>query len=217
MKEAAAHGVTHKVLYDQVDCQGAGGRDLSVAGANGVSNKVPDGQHETQGTDGHVVRGAAAHGVTANVPLRQLEGQGAGGWEVREAGAHVGAVSTTDNRFNDISWKPGHPDLFFQSSENLVSRHSISLMNRTPPKLSLAADILGSLQSANKTRLIVEDLKELTDKLSDFNSCVSDFSENSTGDEHEKDNSKSWNTMNEKKRHKKVKERTVLLQTRISS
>ena len=66
------------------------------------------------------------------------------------------------------SWITGHQALFWKSDEQVVRRHSISLTNRTPPRASIAADILVNTPIYNKTRLVVGEIRDLTDRLSDF-------------------------------------------------
>ena len=69
-------------------------------------------------------------------------------------------------------------------TEELCRRNSLSLINRTPPPGSLAAELLGPGSK------IMSSLTELRESLSDFNSCISsDGSEaemTSTSDEHKK-------------------------------
>ena len=75
------------------------------------------------------------------------------------------------------------PDLGFskfdwseETDDKVVRRHSISLMNRTPPKHSLAADIHGSPhhQANNRgSKSIMSSIKDIQDAISDFNSCQS--------------------------------------------
>ena len=109
------------------------------------------------------------------------------------------------------SWTSGKPDLFvnFPSNYDLVRRHSVSLSNRTPPPGSLAADLMQPGQAFSRTQLIVDDLKDLTDRLSDFNSCVSS-SECDDADIEGGSPSKPWTTMNEQKRMRRNKRRHSL-------
>ena len=72
----------------------------------------------------------------------------------------------------------------------LARRHSISLNGRTPPRNSLASELLETTATRpdfQKTRSIVTEVKELSDRLSEFSSCVSnqDSSENDSQDERE--------------------------------
>ena len=83
-----------------------------------------------------------------------------------------------------------------ESIEKLVRRHSLSLMNRTPDKNSLAADLLSSPRvDFGKTSSLINELKE---QLSDFASCI-DTSNDEKDDEFTK--------VDEKKRHRKRKTR----------
>ena len=71
------------------------------------------------------------------------------------------------------------------SDLELLRRHSLSL--RSPPAGSLAGDILGTTDPAQhyytKTKNILSNLKEMTERFSDFGSCQSDSSsaEDDTG------------------------------------
>ena len=84
-----------------------------------------------------------------------------------------------------------HPEM--QSDEAFLRRHSLSL--RTPPLGSLADDILYSAPSLLKTRNILSEIKQMSEQLSDFGSCISSNSED------EKD--LTWNS---KKKKRKAKE-----------
>ena len=59
-----------------------------------------------------------------------------------------------------------------------------------------------------KTRIAVDELRDMTERLSDFNSCVSYSS--SSGDDDESDKQKSWQTLNERKRNRKAKRKHSL-------
>ena len=91
--------------------------------------------------------------------------------------------------------------------ENLARRHSLSLLNRTPPKGSLAADLLGSGPRINlqKTNKMMEELKSMSYRLSDFGSCVSSSASSDENNSVGKDNNDGFKTVNEKRRHKKSK------------
>ena len=59
-------------------------------------------------------------------------------------------------------------------AEDLARRHSLSLLNRTPPKGSLAEDLLGLPKYRNRNLSSLSDnIKDLAETLSDFNSCLS--------------------------------------------
>ena len=68
------------------------------------------------------------------------------------------------------------------SNDMVVRRHSISLTNRTPPKGSLASELLGPqypyLKVRNKS--VMSSIKDLQDTLSDFNSCNSTLDSSSS-------------------------------------
>ena len=143
--------------------------------------------------------------------LEQVGADSGAGGEVKtqqEKLAIPGAVAgIAEPELHGSDWITENTDRFFRSSEDVVRRHSISLTNRTPPRTSIAADILASSKPFQNTKLAVDELKDLTEKLSDFNSCISD-SEGSTSskvEETDGEKSASWKSMNEKKRYKKNK------------
>ena len=91
---------------------------------------------------------------------------------------------------------------------DLVRRHSLSM--RTPPLGSLAAEVLDSPSfppkgSLAKTKNILLDLKEISERLSDFGSCVS--SSEQSGEESD---SIEYKTMNDRKRGWKKKRKASL-------
>ena len=59
--------------------------------------------------------------------------------------------------------------------EDLARRHSLSLLNRTPPPNSLAEELLGSnlLKEPSKNLALMNSIRDLTESLSEFNSCIS--------------------------------------------
>ena len=61
------------------------------------------------------------------------------------------------------------------SIDDLVRRHSLSLVNRTPPRGSLAENLLLSKPKTNleKTASMIDEIRSMTDRLSDFGSCIS--------------------------------------------
>ena len=102
----------------------------------------------------------------------------------------------------------------FLSNQEVTRRHSISLIDRTPPPRSLAAEILGGSTSLAATKSLLTQIHDLQDSLSDFNSCKespscsSSSSDEGGGDL--KDSSKvNYKTMNEKKREKKRKRKAA--------
>ena len=89
--------------------------------------------------------------------------------------------------------------------EDLVIRHSLSLLNRTPPVDSIANELLSvaprpNLEKAQKM------LSELKESLSDFGSCLSDHTDNDSGgppsDKETKFNSDKKNDKKKKKKRK---------------
>ena len=79
------------------------------------------------------------------------------------------------------------------------------MIDRTPPGGSIAAEILqpGTLRpDFLRTKSVLNELKDLTERLSDFGSCVSSSSDDS---EQENIENGGFKTLNEKKRIKKNK------------
>ena len=64
-----------------------------------------------------------------------------------------------------------------KTDDEFVRRHSLSL--RTPPPGSLAQELLVSSQSFLKTKNLLDEMKSVSDVLSDFNSCLSSISASS--------------------------------------
>ena len=79
-----------------------------------------------------------------------------------------------------------------ENDEAFLRRHSLSL--RTPPHGSLAKDILYSAPSFLKTRNILSEIKQMSEHLSDFGSCVSSTSAS------EEENDVGWKSKKKKKR-----------------
>jgi hypothetical protein len=111
---------------------------------------------------------------------------------------------------NSESWTAGKAELFldFKANYDLVRRHSISLTNRTPPHQSLASDIMNSCQS--RTKLVVNEIRDLTDRLSDFNSCISSSESSEDADNDVEQDDKTGGTMNDRKRKKRNKRKHSL-------
>ena len=65
-------------------------------------------------------------------------------------------------------------DTDWPSVTSLVRRHSLSLTNRTPEKGSLAEDLLKMNYPSLKSRTsqLMSSIKDLSETLSDFNSCI---------------------------------------------
>ena len=97
-----------------------------------------------------------------------------------------------------------NPD--FPSNSALVRRHSLSLMDRTPPPNSIAADILGSNLSFQAAKALWTKIAEVQDSLSDFKSCVSSgSSSDESADDLKKVENVKYVTANERKREKRKK------------
>ena len=67
----------------------------------------------------------------------------------------------------------------FPSDKDVVRRHSLSLLDRTPPPKSLAADILGTSFSLGAAKSFLTQIADIQDSLSEFNSCNESFHESS--------------------------------------
>ena len=85
-------------------------------------------------------------------------------------------------------------------AEDLARRHSLSLLNRTPPEGSLAAQLLDPSLSL-VPRSLISNIKDITASLSDFNSCISSTSDNSESES--KESFKDLPTVGIKKRKRK--------------
>ena len=97
----------------------------------------------------------------------------------------------------------------FPSDREVVRRHSISIIDRSPPPNSLAADILE--RSQNVAKSLFNQLADMQESLSDFNSCA-EFSAESVCSSDDCDDSLKKNnylTANDKKREKKKKRKHV--------
>ena len=106
-------------------------------------------------------------------------------------------------------------DSSFLSAPQLVRRHSLSILDRSPPPNSLAAQLLAS---SNLTRIssktILSDIANIRDSISDFNSCIESVEESSQSSEGEKTEGEKKGienpiSLNEKKRLKKKKRKLV--------
>ena len=107
--------------------------------------------------------------------------------------------------FENISLAKSKIFLEQPSVNTLVRRHSISLMNRTPPKNSLSAELLATQQIRPQLLKTRDDLKDLSDRVSEFSSCMSS-QDNSTDDsDHGQQVKDGLKTLNDKKRYKKNK------------
>ena len=138
-------------------------------------------------------------------------------------------ASATASEFRGI-YTPGESwttdpkqSLNFDDNLGVVRRHSLSLTSRTPPRNSIAADIMNSQvykipcmdPTDSRAKLLIDDLKGLTERLSDFNSCISDSSRDESINDSEKETENSNKTetnvtMNERKRSRKKKRKNSL-------
>jgi hypothetical protein len=98
------------------------------------------------------------------------------------------------------------------STSTLIRRHSISLLERTPPMGSLAAELLVTTtprHDLSRTNSMINELRSMAENLSDFGSCLSDSSgDDSLADGVDKE--EGFKNMNEKKRNKKKKRKLKL-------
>ena len=97
-------------------------------------------------------------------------------------------------------------DCHLETEEKLVRRNSLSC--RTPPPGSIAAEILGSPSfpirgTLDKTKSLLSDLRQMSEQLSEFGSCVSSSSSSEQSGNESED--KEYKTMNDKKRGWKKK------------
>ena len=102
----------------------------------------------------------------------------------------------------------------FPSDKEVIRRHSISLTDRTPPPNSIAADILGKHSTLTAAKTILAQIADMKESLSDFNSCVeSPPGSSSSSDDNDDDLKEKYTlnhmNMNDKKREKKRKRRSV--------
>ena len=119
-----------------------------------------------------------------------------------EQAVPVKPTDTADWSVRDIDWSCDTDDHF-------VRRHSISLSGRTPPRNSIAAEILDKpSQHLNSNKSLLTSIKDLQEALSDFNSCNSTLdssaSSDCASDTHDLKNSNPV-SLGKKKRKKKSK------------
>ena len=105
----------------------------------------------------------------------------------------------------------------FPDSETVVRRHSVSLTNRTPPRFSLAADILNSRPLGPRVEShssLLASITDLQEQLSEFNSCqeeLSDSSSTNSGDETQHQELPTLHkSANEKKRERRRKRKLAV-------
>ena len=122
----------------------------------------------------------------------------------------ISAFSPADTSLLDIGGCKDIHQFLLQNkeslnNEDLARRFSISL--RSPPSGSLAAEIIQSSTSTTpmfgRAESLISELKEMTSKLSDFESCISSSSDNN--EEPVETNNVEFRSMNERKRDKKNK------------
>ena len=127
-------------------------------------------------------------------------------------------VGAQDQRVGDLlapgsqslpDWSLSNTDWAEETDEQFVRRHSVSLNRRTPPRNSLAADILGTSQpqqqpSALASKSLMNSIKDLQDVLSDFKSCNSSSSDEAPDNLKEPDSISTAN-MSRLKRKKKAR------------
>ena len=128
----------------------------------------------------------------------------------RSSSSHPGICQPHVNiqgPFTPTSSKPSD----FLGRRDMVRRHSLSMIDRSPPPNSLAAELLAGKDSEHSwkasTRSILSSLADIQNSLSDFNSCVESTNDGtSSSDEAETGKEISeGKTANDKKREKKRK------------
>ena len=98
------------------------------------------------------------------------------------------------------------------STSQLVRRHSLSLLDRSPPPNSLAAELLASSKLTRiSSKAIMSDIADIRGSLSDFTSCIESTEDDSSHSNDDGDNLKQKDivsplTMNEKNARKRGKE-----------
>ena len=85
--------------------------------------------------------------------------------------------------------------------EQVVRRYSLSLCNRTPPRNSLAADILGTKKISLTNKSLMSSIKDMQEVLSDFNSCQSTLGD-STSSTDDLEKSETVSTSRKKRKKK---------------
>ena len=95
-------------------------------------------------------------------------------------------------------------------AEDLARRHSLSLLNRTPPPGSLAADLLGS-NLPRMSESIMSSIRDIKESLSDFNSCISDNTDGSGTES--RDSFKDFSAVKKRKRKKSPTQNGALKKT----
>ena len=104
----------------------------------------------------------------------------------------------------------------FSLVPQLVRRHSISILDRSPPPNSIAAQLLASSNLTKiSSKALLSDIADIRSSLSDFNSCIESGGETSNDSEDGvtdlgKENLQLPKSMNDQKRLKKRKRKLVL-------
>ena len=145
-------------------------------------------------------------------PLQQVHGA-AGGVQPHQVGdLLVPSSQTSQNRVSSSpkpDWSVSNIDWSEETDEQFVRRHSLSLTRRTPPRNSLAADILGTPQLQQQSSLLtskslMNSIKDIQEALSDFKSCNSSSSDEALENLKESDAINTTN-MSRLKRKKKAR------------
>ena len=78
--------------------------------------------------------------------------------------------------------------LFFPTNAEFVRRHSISVINRTPPRGSVAEELINPVNSyLLNAKFKLSELKDMTERLSEFGSCISNHFYYQLGDSNRKE------------------------------
>ena len=145
-------------------------------------------------------------------PLQQVHGA-AGGVQPHQVGdLSVPSSQPSQNRVSSSpkpDWSISNIDWSEETVEQFVRRHSLSLTKRTPPRNSLAADILGTPQLQQQSnqlasKSLMNSIKDIQEVLSDFKSCNSSSSDEALENLKESDANNTTN-MSRQKRKKKAR------------
>ena len=109
-----------------------------------------------------------------------------------------------------------HHSESFTSVPQLVRRHSLSILDRSPPPNSIAAQLLASSNLTKiSSKALLSDIADIRGSLSDFNSCIESTGDTSNDSEDGitdlgKENLEHPKTMNDQKRLKKRKRKLAI-------
>ena len=121
--------------------------------------------------------------------------------------------SSKPDNFSSVSAADIFRDIF-TDNRDIVRRHSLSIIDRSPPVNSLAAEILASRSTLSSlaSKSILPNIADIQDTLSDFNSCIESTGESSEDEEDflKKKPFDTANTLNDKKRQKRLKRKLNL-------